>query len=344
MKFLRNIWYAALWDRHVPADKPVGRIIAGERIAFWRKTDGTVVAISDNCPHRRAPLSLGAIKGDSLMCRYHGLAFAETGQCTANPYGPLREALNVPHFPVTLRDGMLWVWTGDAERADPALIPEVLAFTRGIADTACIWGYIHARAGHKLFEDNILDPGHGEFLHPVLGSAGMTEHKRIVEEMGGSLKLTILQPAGDMPDFFRPGLPDLDGPAETWIESIWNPNGAMVIRVGATPAGRPREEGADSWTAHIFTPESETTTHYLYASGRSFIPDDEAFNEAVREVLRVAFLEEDLPMIEGQQAVLGDRDLMDTMPQLFSVDRASVQARRMFDRMLEMEAAGALTA
>jgi phenylpropionate dioxygenase-like ring-hydroxylating dioxygenase large terminal subunit len=339
MTLLRNCWYAALWLADLADGKPFARTVAGERIVFWRQEDGEVAALADLCPHRMAPLSLGAIKPGQLMCRYHGLGFDARGRCVANPYGPLLASLAVRSFPVELRDGMIWVWTGTPEHADPALIPDILAFMRGLPETALVVGTIHAKASHKLFEDNILDPGHGEFLHPMLGSSGMAAMQRIVTKTETGLQLTILQPGTDIPEYFRAGMPDLDGPADGWIESVWHPSGAMLITVGATPAGRPRAEGVDTWTAHIFTPETETSTHYLYASGRSFLPDDKAFNDQAAVILRAAFTQEDLPMIEGQQILLGERDLMAAAPQLFSVDAASVQARRLYDAMVAAEQA-----
>lgn len=334
MAFLKTCWYAAIWQSDMPEGEPVGRIIAGERIVFWRNGEDKVVALTDACPHRKAPLSFGAVKDEQLVCRYHGLGFSSDGRCTTNPHGPLQDSLAIRAYPVEVQDGMVWVWTGRADKADPALIPQVLAFTRTMPDTAYVTGYLHAHAGHKLFEDNLLDPGHADFLHPFLGGGAMSRAKRTVEKAGDSLRLIMIKEAWAYPPMFRPGMRDPHDVADNWAEITWNPNGAVLIRIGATSVGRPKEEGVITWTAHIFTPETETTTHYLYASGRNYNVDDADYNAGLAEGLRASFINEDVWMLEGQQAVLGMSDLLDAKPQLFPMDNASVQARRLFDALV----------
>lgn len=44
-------------------------------MVFFRAEGGAVAALEDFCPHRGAPLSLGAVREDGrLVCGYHGLA------------------------------------------------------------------------------------------------------------------------------------------------------------------------------------------------------------------------------------------------------------------------------
>ena len=50
--FLKNFWYVAATEDEV-GRTPLGREICGEPVALWRQEDGTAVAISDRCPHRR---------------------------------------------------------------------------------------------------------------------------------------------------------------------------------------------------------------------------------------------------------------------------------------------------
>ena len=337
MAFLKTCWYAAIWLCDVPDGAPVGRIIAGERMVFWRIGADRVAALADACPHRKAPLSFGMLQDDQIVCRYHGLGFGADGACVINPHGPLQESLAVRSYPVAIQDGMVWVWTGRADQADPALIPPVLAFTRTMPVTAYVTGYLHARAGHKLFEDNLLDPGHADYLHPFLGGGAMSRAKRTIEKTANSLRLSLVKEAWAYPPMFRPAMRDPDDPADNWAEVFWNPNGAVLILVGATSVGRPREDGVITWTAHIFTPESETTTHYLYASGRNYNVDDADYNAELAKGLRASFVTEDVWMLEGQQAVLGETDLLDAKPQLFPMDNASVQARRLFDGLVAAE-------
>jgi phenylpropionate dioxygenase-like ring-hydroxylating dioxygenase large terminal subunit len=82
--FLRNFWYVAAYGHEVTRN-PLGRVILGEPIVFFRKQDGTPVALEDRCAHRHLPLSMGRLVGDLLQCRYHGLCYDGTGQCVKIP-------------------------------------------------------------------------------------------------------------------------------------------------------------------------------------------------------------------------------------------------------------------
>ena len=63
--YLTNSWYVAAWDHEVGKDLfPVKML--GEQIVLYRKTNGEVAALEDACPHRKLPLSMGRIKGDTV--------------------------------------------------------------------------------------------------------------------------------------------------------------------------------------------------------------------------------------------------------------------------------------
>ena len=62
--------------------------VAGEKLAVWRgigENDWSVV--SDECPHRKAPLSQGRVDlvTNCLECPYHGWQFDTDGNCTKIP-------------------------------------------------------------------------------------------------------------------------------------------------------------------------------------------------------------------------------------------------------------------
>ena len=59
--FLKNAWYVAAWATEI--DQSLQQIeILGERICFFRATDGEVIALEDACPHRKLPLSKGPVE------------------------------------------------------------------------------------------------------------------------------------------------------------------------------------------------------------------------------------------------------------------------------------------
>ena len=61
------------------------RLILDESLLFYRKEDGTPVAMQNTCPHRSMPLSEGTLIGDTVRCAYHGLEFDPSGACTNIP-------------------------------------------------------------------------------------------------------------------------------------------------------------------------------------------------------------------------------------------------------------------
>src|SRR5580692_8020051 len=71
--FIRNAWYVACFSRDVVPGKIFARRILGENVILYRRTDGTVVAMKDRCPHRSFPLSSSRIDGDDIVCGYHGI-------------------------------------------------------------------------------------------------------------------------------------------------------------------------------------------------------------------------------------------------------------------------------
>lgn len=336
--FLKNLWYAAWWSDELTADQLHPRTIAETPLLFWRDENGEPQALLDRCPHRYAPLSLGQRVVGGVQCGYHGIAFGGDGACISNPHGPLISALKTPAFPVIDRHKIIWVWMGETAQADATLIPD-LSFADRAPAAAYSRGYLPTLAGHQLISDNILDLTHADYLHAnTLGGGSVTRARPVIEERPGG-QVFIEWPANNevATPFFRPEMPDPDMLTDMWTSVLWHPNGVMTLRFGATPAGRPRDEGIDTWSAHIVTPETRRKTHYFYFNTREFRVDDEEYNQHFAAALRQAFTTEDKPMIEAQQARLGDSDLFEHNPVLLSSDAASTRARRVYDRLLAEE-------
>jgi vanillate O-demethylase monooxygenase subunit len=111
----------------------------------------------------------------------------------------------------------------------------------------------------------------------------------------------------------------------------------MVLTFGMTDVGAPRHSGLETVNAHFMTPETEFSTHYFWASSRTFRTDEEGLNQQMFEGITAAFSQEDKPMIEAQQAMMGTSDLWSLKPALLAGDAAPVQARRVLTQLLEQE-------
>ena len=87
MKNNNQLWWPICLNESVSTDKPIGIKLDDIELAVFRDASGSIRAVEDRCPHRRAPLSLGRItpQGD-IQCGYHGWTFnGETGDISGFP-------------------------------------------------------------------------------------------------------------------------------------------------------------------------------------------------------------------------------------------------------------------
>jgi len=245
MSYLRNTWYVAGWDEELDGEKLLSRRILDEPLVLFRDGRGVPHALTDRCPHRFAPLSLGKLTDGIIQCPYHGLRFDGSGACVHNPHGDGRipAAAHAKSHPVVERYSALWVWMGDPTLANAAAIP----------DFSCMdpqtWfvgkRYLHVKANYILENDNILDLSHIEYLHPgTLGGDAVNQAIGRVEQKGDTVWAYRQTVAEVMTDFLyrSMGLPP-GMPVDRWFDVRWDPPASLLLFAGATPTGRPREEG-----------------------------------------------------------------------------------------------------
>ena len=123
--FPLNAWYAAAWDAELRHEL-FPRTVANKKIVLYRRSDGRPVALEDACWHRLLPLSKGRLKGDELVCGYHGLKFDVGGQCVEVPGQSLvPRGARVRSYPVREKWSVAWIWMGDPAKADESKIPNL---------------------------------------------------------------------------------------------------------------------------------------------------------------------------------------------------------------------------
>ncbi|MBU4611689.1 aromatic ring-hydroxylating dioxygenase subunit alpha [Achromobacter sp. GG226] len=342
MSFIHNAWYVACWSDDVKPGALFSRTLLNQRVVFYRKADGQAAALQDRCPHRFIPLSMGKLSGDVIECAYHGLQFDCSGRCTKNPHGDgkIPAAAQVRSYPVEDRHGMLWIWMGE-EAADPALIPDysVLDAAAGYQVTR---GCIHIAANYELMGENLLDLSHITYLHDgYLGSPEQVGADQTVKEEGGRLHCNRW-----MPNISVPGIFDMlyrrDGkPVDMWTHMTWMPPSCFLLDTGVQQAGlAEREQQGWYYGVHILTPETERTTHYHFAAalpaGTRLAPEDAATFAQMR---RYAFEEQDKPIIDAQQAAIGEADFWSLKPVLLTVDAGPIRMRRSLEKLRQAEVA-----
>ena len=162
--FAQNCWYMIANVEDVKQGAPLGVKIAGEDVVLYRDTNNQIVAMSDLCPHRLAPLSLGRVEGDEIRCMYHGITFGSDGKCTSVP-GQDTVPINFCTKKYNIHESWEWVfiWIGDQEKADEALLPDLdfhnpekYNVRKGSVDFA---------ASYELFNDNTCDLSHVSYVH-----------------------------------------------------------------------------------------------------------------------------------------------------------------------------------
>lgn len=340
MPFLDNAWYLAAWSSEL-GDQPLGRIIAGRHIVIFRQAEGTLCAVGDRCPHRFAPLHLGKVVGDAIECPYHGLRFGADGHCVFNPHGTgkIPAAAKVPGYPLVERHRGVWLWLGEAELADPGLIPDY-SFLDDCPASALVVHLMETEGNYQLLLDNLLDLSHVDYLHVGSLSAGnFATTLPEVREAGTSVHADWWMGNSPVPPTTAQSM-NLSGPdirLDQWLEVRWDAPCNLVLRAGATEPGAVREAGIDTLSLHALTPATETSTHYFFANTRNFRVDDAAMTALMKEIVANQFNGEDKPMIEAQQRMMGTADLFSLKPVLLPQDGAAVRVRRKLEQMIKAE-------
>lgn len=339
--YLRNAWYIAGFADEFAPGAIVARTILGEPLVLFRTDSDGIAALADRCPHRFAPLSAGKLcdGGRTIECAYHGLRFGADGACVHNPHGNghLPKAANIAARVVRERDRLVWLWAGDPAQADEALIPD-FAYVTSAHEDATVRGYIPTACHYQLLVDNILDLTHADYLHAgFLGSGALSRCRPQVEEANErGVRIAWISSGDIAPAAFDMNLREQGRPTDQWTEVTWTAPGCMQLDVGATLLGETREQGAVTVNLHLTTPETATTCHYWYWTTRNFAVSAEA-NVQIRGFVEHAFTQQDKPMLEAQQRVIGGAEFWSLKPVLLPSDAGSVRVRRKLDQLVASE-------
>lgn len=341
---VRNRWYMAAFSHEITRE-PMERTLLGTPVALYRKEDGAPVAMYGLCPHRYFPLAKGKVRGDALVCGYHGFVFDADGKCVEVPSQGTGAGFCQPTYPIVEDGPICWIWMGDAEKCDPALIPPVSDFNLGQDG----WrysseNYLHLRGRAQLLVDNLLDLTHLPYVHHHIGGGEAMANPKMHEEDGVSMYRVIRTGKVPWNPFFELVYgkePRFDGLADFRIVSDFY--GPELIRTAlpvftAVPGHEtvPQTLGP-LWILHAITPETERSTHYFGFSVRNFRLDSEELDE-FQCLSDLKIREQDAEAINAveerlDQAQAFQREL------LVKADGPAIKVRRLIQRMLDEEAA-----
>lgn len=339
--FPKNTWYVACTSDEI-GEAPFARTICNQNIVFYRDSNQKVHALEDFCPHRGAPLSLGFVRGDELVCGYHGLAMGCDGKTADMPGQRVKGFPCIRTFPVVERYGFIWLWPGDASQADEAAIP-VLEWA---VDPKWAYGggLYHIQCDYRLMIDNLMDLTHETYVHASsIGQPEIEEAAPKTSVQGQEVITSRHMENISAPPFWRAALRGNnladDVPVDRWQICRFTPPSHVMIEVGVAHAGNggydaPAECKASSIVVDFITPETDTSIWYFWGMARNFKPEDKELTDKIREGQGQIF-EEDLEMLESQQRNLlryPERQLLK-----LNIDGGGVQARRIIDKILAQE-------
>ena len=209
LPLIREAWYI-LCQSYELASKPLRRSLLGEPLVLFRTRDRTAVAFLDRCPHRDVPLSMGSVRGDHLVCAYHGWSFDATGRCTRVPAfvgEPDVVGRRACAYPVIEAQGFVWVYgvPGDMPTSRPFHFAHM-------DDPAYLCVRYEVRVGASIHQvaENALDVPHTAFLHGGLfrTDANRNEIKAVVKRWSDRVECQYIgepRPGGLVGRILAPG-------------------------------------------------------------------------------------------------------------------------------------------
>ena len=332
--FLRNEWYVAGFSREF-GERPVQRWLLGEPLVLYRSTFGRAVILEDRCPHRGAPLSSGEVCGESLACGYHGFTFDPSGTCIHIPgMTTIPAQARVRSYTVIERWGWVFVWMGDANRADESRLPDY----HWLADPGWVGGseYLQVKANYGYVRDNLLDLTHARYVHrKTLGTAAVTDHPIRTEMYGRGVRVTREMPGIEPSPFFK-RMGGFTGRVVHRQRIDFTPPCHVVINTRVSSVADSGENrSAEFHVLNALTPENERSTHYFWGLARNFALDDKSVTETQQTLNRETFFE-DLSILEQQQVLL-DCKPAGWQPVAIRNDGGCILAERLMDRLIAAE-------
>ncbi|WP_158849802.1 aromatic ring-hydroxylating dioxygenase subunit alpha [Saccharothrix deserti] len=338
MTFARNQWYVAAYGHEIGREL-FGRTILGEPLVFYRSEEtGEVVALADRCVHRRYPLSESRLEGDTIVCGYHGFTYDKAGTCVFVPgQARIPRTARVASYPVVEQDSFVWVWIGDRDRADEALIPRAPWLADPDYTTVC--GMEPLAARYELLVDNLMDLSHETYLHggyigtPEVANTPITTE---VDEDNKIIYVSRHMADAACPPFYSKST-GIEGRITRWQDIEYHPPCLYILHSRIAPVGvLPNEDGSDPDAFHVevvyaITPETEHSTHDFWAVARDFALGDQEVSDFLRENNRTVVMQDVVALDILEQVI--QKEPEDYQELSINIDTGGLAARRILKRM-----------
>ena len=206
----------------------------GENLVLWRGESGELFLQDAYCLHLGAHRGIkGTVKGDDIVCPWHGWQWSGEGRNTCIPYKdePPKRQLRIRTYPVKEWYGMVVAWYAPTEGAaewELSAVPELTRedwfpmFPHGAANWQ-VKGHV------QMPVENAADLAHIHFVHgskhpASIVSLVMKAHQFIADVdvmYGGGREGTVLTPIGEKIAGFRIEHEGTGIAVIRWGEQLW---------------------------------------------------------------------------------------------------------------------------
>ncbi|HBB35230.1 MAG TPA: (2Fe-2S)-binding protein [Cyanobacteria bacterium UBA9273] len=315
----KNGWYPVCFQQDLPINRPYSFSLYDEPFVLFANKEEQLICLTDRCPHRGTKLSAGQIIDGKIECLYHGWQFGSEGQCLHIPQLPADAKIPVntcvQSFKVVERQGIIWMWPGEAELAHEDCIPTIPnldkpEFVRSdkITELPCDISYVI---------EHMLDPAHIHITHH--GNQGNRQKAQ-------PLEMEVIESSGWG---FRGRFRETKQPNQTWR------NLDFVVPSLAHLHFPIPERGWFFGQAFYFFPIGKGRCRILTRSYRNFVTwQVKLMPRWWIHLKQNEILQEDLPQLLGQEEEV--ERLGQTIKQVYSplptCDTFAIEYRKWLDR------------
>ena len=198
--------------------------------------------------------------------------------------------LKVRGYPVAERSHFIWVWMGEAAKADPALIVDLPYLSdpnwKGIP------AYLHYDANYLLIVDNLSDFSHLAFVHTkTLGGSeeyAFVTKPTAVERLERGFRVERWHLDSDPPPFHKKVIRDKHGKVDRRNIATMIIPGIFTMETLFAPAGRDAQasgggagEAKEYRNCQFMTPETDRTTHFFWSYLNNFEGEDSTISRSL---------------------------------------------------------------
>jgi vanillate O-demethylase monooxygenase subunit len=333
--FVFNQWYVAALGSEINRQL-MERFILDRSIVFYRKEDGSPVALQNRCAHRSFPLHTSQLEGDEIRCSYHGIKYNVEGQIIEVPCQDFCPKVSIRRYELREIGPFVWIWMGEPEAADDSQIPE-----KPVHDqpdwTVIVGDYNHVDGNYLLMHENLCDLSHLPYLHAnTFGtSKGYAEIPLTVKKIGNGVDYHRRSNSRwDLIKFMYP--PSFDF---TDAEFEHRSGGAFLTPAMCQGYGKLTPENDKPKMVHnvnhFLTPERQNSCHYYWYVARNYGLDDEGFSSRFRKLVTAGFEEDKVAVRSMQHMLTTDKHTFREMN--IAGDKAGIMMRMAIRELVDEE-------